>query len=139
VHIGGGTLGAQLGFQETDVLSVVTSDKAMDALAGGNFKVGADASATAGPVGTGRGTGTAVDTNADMLSYSRSKGLFAGAELNGSTIKPDEDARKALYGAGQDMHSILGGKANAPPEPQAQAFMNALRTGYGDGKLTPKS
>jgi lipid-binding SYLF domain-containing protein len=131
VSIGGGTFGAQIGFQETDVVALVMTPKGVQGLESGNFNVGADASATAGPVGTGRGASTSLDSNADLASYSRSKGLFAGAELNGTRIKLDTDTAKALYGPGQSMHSILGGRVPAPREPAAQSFMNAIHTGFG--------
>jgi lipid-binding SYLF domain-containing protein len=131
ITMGGGTLGAQLGYQETDVVALVTSSKGMQGLSSGNLKVGVDASATAGPVGTGRGTGSDVGTGTDMVSYSRSKGLFAGAELNGNTIKLDDKAAKALYGPGTSMEGILRGRTPTPSEPGAQAFMTALKTGFG--------
>jgi lipid-binding SYLF domain-containing protein len=129
--MGGGTIGAQLGYQETDVVALVTSSKGMQGLTSGNLKVGVDASATAGPVGTGRGTGTDIASGTDMVSYSRSKGLFAGAELNGNTIKLDDQAAKALYGPGTSMESILRGRVQPSAEPGAQAFMSALTTGFG--------
>jgi lipid-binding SYLF domain-containing protein len=132
VSVSGGTFGAQIGYQEIDLVSVVTSAKGADALATGNFKVGADASATAGPVGTGTGAGTELETKADMLSYSRSKGLFAGAELNGSTIKLDQDSANGLYGPGHDMHAILLAEVPAPAE--TQNFLNAVRSIFGEGR-----
>jgi lipid-binding SYLF domain-containing protein len=132
ISIGGGTVGAQLGYQETDLVALVTSAKGMKGLENGNFRVGADASATAGPVGTGRGAGTELVSNADMVSYSRSRGLFAGAELNGTTINLDNDAARALYGPGHDMTSILGGRLPVPSEPGAQRFMSAVRAGFSE-------
>ena len=89
----------------------------MTALSSGKFKIGADASAAAGPVGKGRSASSDVESKADVLSYSRSKGLFAGVELSGSTISADEDAIRALYGAPMAIRSIL---ENAVPMPPGQ-------------------
>jgi lipid-binding SYLF domain-containing protein len=127
----GGTLGAQLGVASTELLALVTSDKGMNALMSGNFKVGVDASATAGPVGTGRGSSTDVSAGGDLVSYSRSKGLFAGANLEGTTIKADEDATRALYGSPHEMQVLLRGGVPAPDEPAAQRFLSAVRGGFG--------
>lgn len=133
VSIGGGTFGAQLGYQDVDLLALVTSPKGKKGLASGNFKVGADASATAGPVGTGVGAGTDWNSNADIVSYSRSKGLFAGAELNGTSISLDKDSTKALYGPGHDMNAMLSGNVHATNDPNAQKFLSAVRSVFGDG------
>jgi lipid-binding SYLF domain-containing protein len=131
ITISGGTIGAQLGVQSTDLIALVTSSKGTKALLGGNFRIGADVSATAGPVGTGRGTGGDVSSNSDVVSYSRSKGLFAGAELNGSTIKADADTARALYGSTQSMSAILDGRVLTPDVPAAQHFLATVREGFG--------
>ena len=95
VQVGGGTFGAQIGFQSSDVVALVMSEKAMRTLEAGNLKAGVDASAAAGPVGTGRGRQFG---DAEILSYSRSQGLFAGATLEGSSIDADTKATTAFYG-----------------------------------------
>lgn len=128
VSIGGGSIGAQLGVQSTELLALVKTDKGMRSLESGNFKVGVDASATAGPVGTGKGG----SVNSDLVSYSSSKGLFAGAEMNGSTIKADKDAIKALYGSELELSAILGGQTPAPENtPQVERFTSAVSSHYG--------
>jgi lipid-binding SYLF domain-containing protein len=135
VKISGGTIGAQIGGQSVDVLALVTSQKGTKGLLSGNFNIGADASATAGPVGAGRGTSSDVNSNADVVSYSRSKGLFAGAELNGSTLKSDEDTTQALYGSKAPMNDILSGRIQAPSDPAAQQFLSAIRAGFGRARV----
>jgi lipid-binding SYLF domain-containing protein len=131
ITIGGGTLGAQLGASSTELLALVTSEKGMNALMTGNFRVGVDASATAGPVGTGRGSSTDIAAGGDLVSYSRAKGLFAGANLDGTTIKADEDATRALYGSPHEMNALLRGGVSAPNEPASQRFLSAVRGGFG--------
>jgi lipid-binding SYLF domain-containing protein len=126
VSIGGGTVGAQLGVQSTDYFALVTSQRGATALASGNFKIGVDASASAGPVGTGRGSAAT-----DVVSYSRAQGLFAGANLNGSTIKLDEDSTKALYGSKQPLGAILGGQVSAPSDATSDRFISAVGAGFG--------
>ena len=117
-----------------DLLALVTSDKAMKALATGNFKVGVDASASAGPVGTGKGTGTDIAEGGDLLTYSRSKGLFAGVNLNGTSIKADGDAVKVLYGQAYELSAILEGRVAAPNMPASQRFLSAVSNGFGTNR-----
>lgn len=131
ITISGGTVGAQLGVASTELLALVTSEKGMNALMTGSFRVGVDASATAGPVGTGRGSSTDVSSGGDLVSYSRAKGLFAGANLDGSTIKADEDSTRALYGSPHKMNEVLRGGVAAPDEAAAQRFLSAVRGGFG--------
>jgi len=139
ISIGGGTIGAQIGVQSVELLSLVTSDKGMRALESGNFRVGVDASATAGPVGTGRGTSTDIPEGSDIVSYSRSKGLFAGAELNGSVIKADDDAIFALYGSKYDLPTLLSGRVAPPNTPSSQRFLSAVNQGFGGGRAVSES
>jgi lipid-binding SYLF domain-containing protein len=131
ITIGGGTFGAQLGAQSTELLALVTTEKGMNALTTGNFRVGVDASATAGPVGTGRGKSTDVGAGGDLVSYSRSKGLFAGANLDGTTIKVDEDSSRALYGSTPELKTILTGAVPVPSTTAAHRFLGAVRTSFG--------
>jgi SH3 domain-containing YSC84-like protein 1 len=131
IRIAGGTLGAQIGVSSTELLALVTSEKGMTALMSGNFKVGVDASATAGPVGTGRGSSTDTSTGGDLVSYSRSKGLFAGANLEATTIDADQDATRALYGSPHATKTVLEGGVPAPNEAASQRFLSAVRGGFG--------
>ena len=131
IKITGGTFGAQVGVQSMEWLALVTSDGARRALADGNFRLGVDASVAAGPVGSGRSASADVAGGGDVLSYSHNnEGLFAGATLNGSVIKPDEDATVSLYGAPLDMHSILRGETPAPQVAGTQRFIGALNASF---------
>jgi lipid-binding SYLF domain-containing protein len=124
LNIGGGTLGAQIGFQSVDTLSLAMSDRAVAALDSGNFKVGAGLSASAGPVGTG------VSSQSDIVSYATSSGLFAGATLNGSSISADDDATRALYGTTASTADILHRRVKLPETPAVQRFRSAVGAAY---------
>jgi lipid-binding SYLF domain-containing protein len=98
-----------------------------------NFAVGADASASAGPVGEAAQAGTDASMRAEILSYARSRGLFAGAELSGAVVKQDMDALVALYGPNPDVHAILAGDVPAPKE--AKAFVASLGAEFGPAQV----
>ena len=111
LDISGGSWGAQLGGQEVDLVLVVTDEKGMQELASGKFKMGLEASVAGGPVGEHAAT---VTTNADILCYSRNRGLFAGTNLDGSAITEDQDDARHLYGSAPSLPDILAGKTQAP-------------------------
>ena len=96
--VNGGSFGAQIGAQATDLILVVMNRRGLENLLKNEFKVGADASVAAGPVGRNAEASTDIQFRAEILSYSRSRGLFAGVTLNGSVIKEDEDANSRFYG-----------------------------------------
>jgi lipid-binding SYLF domain-containing protein len=127
VAISGGTFGAQIGYQQSSVIALLTSDKAERKLASGSFKIGIDASAAAGPVGKGRGT---QFMDAEVLSYSRSAGLFAGATLDGTSVSDDSAATLALYGPSANMGAILRGQVPPTPQPEIERFFTALRAAF---------
>ncbi len=106
-----GSWGAQLGGQEIDLVLLVTDEKGMQELASGKLKMGIEASIAGGPVGVQAAT---VTTNADILSYSRTRGLFAGTNLNGSAITEDESDARSLYGSPLPLTEILAGKTQTP-------------------------
>jgi lipid-binding SYLF domain-containing protein len=108
---------------------LVMTDKAERGLQSGNFKVGVDASATAGPVGTGAGAATDVQ-GGDTVSYAKSRGLFAGAVLNGATIKQDEDSTRVLFGKDVPLRDILQGQAAMPSDPAVTRFVDTVRQSY---------
>jgi len=111
----GGSVGLQLGGQATDFVLLLMNDKAASGILTSKFKLGADASAAAGPVGREASAETDATLKADILSYSRAKGLFAGVSLEGSTLRPDNDANKKLYGKEIDARAIvLDGAVKAP-------------------------
>src|SRR4029078_13416322 len=96
--MGGGIFGLQLGVEATDVVMVFTNRDGIKPLLKGKLKIGADASATAGPVGRKAEAGTAILLKSAIYSYSRSKGLFAGIALDGAFIQLDANANKSVYG-----------------------------------------
>jgi lipid-binding SYLF domain-containing protein len=119
------SVGLQAGGQSSDILMLVTTDAAVQKLFRGNLKLGADASVAAGPTGAGAGTGTETNTNAEVLSYSRSKGAFAGVDVSGMSLKYDMDPAAALYGPTADVRAILTGAVSAPAE--ARAFLEQVK------------
>ena len=127
VQVGGGTFGAQIGFQDADVLALVTSDKAVRTLEAGKLKVGVDASAAAGPVGTGRGKAFG---DAEVLSYSRSRGLFAGATLDGTSMDADQSEIVALYGPTAIFSAILRGQVAPSPQNEVNRFLATMRAAF---------
>jgi lipid-binding SYLF domain-containing protein len=112
----GVSIGFQLGGQATDFVLLVMNSKGAESLLSSKVKLGADASAAAGPVGRTAEAATDVVMSAEILSYSRSKGLFAGVSLEGSTLRSDGSANEKLYGQKLSAKDIIrGGKVKAPP------------------------
>ena len=114
LEMGGGSVGLQIGASAIDVVMLVMDRGGMDSLLKDKFTLGGDASVAAGPVGRAGTAETDAAMNAKILSYSRSKGVFAGLELKGATLNQDDDANKALYGKKIDAPDILGGKVTTP-------------------------
>ena len=112
--IDGGSVGYQIGGSSTDIVMLFMNDHALQSLLGDKFKLGADASVAAGPVGRTAAAGTDVKLNAEILSYSRAKGLFAGVALDGAVVQADKSGDKAMYGDNVDRHEILNGKVAVP-------------------------
>jgi lipid-binding SYLF domain-containing protein len=125
ITITGGSWGLQLGGQAIDLVLIVTNDQGMQHLLASKFKLGAEASAAAGPVGRDAGADTDWKMKAEVLTYSRARGLFAGVDLSGSSITQDKDETHLLYGKAVPFESILDGKV-APPEGSEQ-FLTAVR------------
>jgi lipid-binding SYLF domain-containing protein len=94
----GGSIGFQIGGQATDLILLVMNDRGMESILSSKVKLGADASAAAGPKGRDASADTDAWMRAEILSYSRSRGLFAGVSLEGSTLRPDDDASADVYG-----------------------------------------
>lgn len=107
VEIGGGSFGLQIGVQASDVVLVFTDESGIKGLLKGKVKIGADASATAGPVGRKAEVGTDILLRSGMFAYSRSKGLFAGISLDGSVVSIDEDANRKVYQKNVTAEDIL--------------------------------
>ena len=115
MRVEGGSVGFQIGASETDVVLLVMNDGGMKHLLSDNFTIGGDATAAAGPVGRAASAQTDAMLNAEILSYSRSRGLFAGISLEGATLRPDEDTNKELYGRAATNREILTGNLKTPP------------------------
>jgi SH3 domain-containing YSC84-like protein 1 len=139
VTITGGSWGLQLGGQAVDLVMVVMNDDGMHHLLSSKFKIGADASAAAGPVGRHAGADTDWKMKAQVLTYSRSRGLFAGIDLNGAALTQDKDETRLLYGKFYPFDQILEGKA--PRTSKSQPFLTALShyTGPNSGEPKPSA
>jgi len=113
--LGGGSVGFQIGAQSTDFVMLFMNTDGLNSLLSNEFTLGGDASVAAGPVGRQAGASTDLKLTAKILSYSRSKGLFAGLELKGVVIKPDTDDMREVYGKGVTAKDVLkDNKVTAP-------------------------
>ncbi|HSY58275.1 MAG TPA: lipid-binding SYLF domain-containing protein, partial [Terriglobales bacterium] len=111
----GGSFGFQIGGQATDLVLLVMNDRGADSILNSKVKLGGDASVAAGPVGRDASANTDAYMRAEILSYSRTRGLFAGISLEGSTLRPDDDATADVYGRKLTAREIvLGGKVEVP-------------------------
>lgn len=122
----GGSIGFQLGGQETDFVLLVMNDRGATSVLGSKVKLGADASAAAGPKGRTAAAATDVVMQAEMLSYSRSRGLFAGVSLEGSTLRPDNEANALVYGSQLAARDIVKGSVAVPSA--AKGMIDELNT-----------
>lgn len=110
-----GSIGFQLGAESTDVVLLVMNTRGVDALLGSKVKLGANVSAAAGPKGRSVEASTDASMRAEILSYSRSRGLFAGASLEGASLRPDDDATAVVYGRKLTAREIVTGATIAVP------------------------
>jgi SH3 domain-containing YSC84-like protein 1 len=115
IRMAGGSWGLQIGGQSTDLILVAVNDRGMQDLLRDKFKIGGDASAAAGPVGRAGQASTDWKMNAELLSYSRNKGLFAGIDLDGTSVTQNKDDTTTYFGAPQDFHNVLSGNVAVPP------------------------
>jgi lipid-binding SYLF domain-containing protein len=114
VRIEGGSFGLQIGGSATDVVMLLMNQSAIDKLLSSKFTIGADASAAAGPVGRTASAQTDAQLHAQLLTYSRAQGLFAGVSLDGATLRPDDDANKDMYGRKMSNRDIVLTNMQAP-------------------------
>jgi lipid-binding SYLF domain-containing protein len=114
IRIEGGNIGLQIGLGETDVVFVVMDRKGEEDLTKDKFTIGVDASAMAGPLGRSTDAATDAMMRAEILAYSRSRGVFAGITLDGATLRPDNDDNRILYGFRVTQGELLHGKVQAP-------------------------
>jgi lipid-binding SYLF domain-containing protein len=141
ITITGGSWGLQLGGQAVDLVMIVTNDDGMQHLLSSKFKLGADASAAAGPVGRDAAADTDWKMRAEVLTYSRARGVFAGIDLNGSAITQDKDETRILYGSYLPFVDILDGKV--PAKDSSEPFLAAIARYSGQarehGELKPSA
>lgn len=131
IRIEGGSVGLQIGAGETDLVFIVNNKSGEEKLMKDKFTVGGDASVMAGPVGRSGEAQTDAMMHAEILSYSRARGVFAGISLDGSTLRPDKADNEALYGHPVTQQEVLTGTVNRPAE--ASVLYSAL-DGYTSGK-----
>ena len=124
IRVEGGSFGFQIGGSETDVVMLVNSKPSAKKLLESKFTLGADASVAGGPVGRTSSAETDAQLHAEILTYSRSRGAFAGLSLEGATLRPDEDWNKELYGKAMSNHDIVLG--NTAPPPSAKKLESLL-------------
>jgi hypothetical protein len=120
-----GSWGFQAGAEQVDVVLLVMNEAGVQKLLMNKVTLGADASIAAGPIGRQGSVGTDAQLQAEILSYSRAQGLFAGIDLSGGVLRPDDDSNKAVYGAGATPAAILARREISAP-PEADAFLRAL-------------
>ena len=134
MRVEGGGFGLQIGGEAVDIVMLVMSEKGMKGILSSKFTLGGEASAAAGPVGRDATAQTDATLNADILSWSRSKGLFGGLSLQGGTLRADDDVNRAIYGKNETNADILTGRV--APTNAATAFLNALRQYGGTAQAT---
>ncbi len=126
VIVEGGSFGFQIGGQETDAVMLVLSKRGAEKLMSSKFTLGGDASVAAGPVGRTSSADTDLKMQAEILTYSRARGVFAGVALNGATLRPDKDSNRELYGSELSNQDIVMGKTT-PPLAAAELRSNLSR------------
>ena len=121
----GGSWGLQIGVEGVDLVMIIQNERGMRQLLSSKFELGADASAAAGPVGRHASADTDWKMDAEILTYSRARGAFAGLTLNGASIRRDDDSTEAIYGHDVSNARILKGEVAVPES--AKSFLNAVR------------
>src|SRR5579863_8690179 len=119
VAIDGGSVGYQIGGSSTDIVMLFMNDRALQHLLSDKFKLGADATVAAGPVGRHAAADTDATLRAEVLTYSRSHGVFAGVSLSGAVVRTDKSGDEAMYGDNASHRQILAGKVAVPPSAEA--------------------
>lgn len=124
IRLAGGSFGLQIGGQGTDLVLVAVNDKGLQDLMKSKFKIGGDASASAGPVGRNAQAATDISMRAELLTYSRSKGLFAGIDLDGTSVSQNSDDTNVYYGAPHNFDQVL--KGNVLPPDDSKPFLRTV-------------
>jgi len=128
-----GSWGLQIGFAETDLVLLVMNERGVDKLLTNKVSLGADASVAAGPVGRTGAAATDAQFSTEILSYSRARGVFAGIDLSGGVLRPDDDANTDVYGKNRSAKTIVSDKAVAVPT-EARSFVQSLSVTATSGK-----
>ena len=136
VQLTGGSFGWQIGGQSTDLVLIAMNQNGLQDMLKAKFKIGADAAASAGPVGRNAQAGTDWKLNAEFLTYSRSKGLFAGIDLDGTVLSQNQDDTRTMYGADVPFETILKG-SQAPPV-SAKPFVRTVARYFVASKAATK-
>src|SRR5207248_5009876 len=124
ISVGGGSAGLQIGVEGVDLIMLIMNDKGMQQLLTSKFQISGEGSAAAGPVGRHASAGTDWKMDTQMLTYSRSKGVFAGLTLEGAVVRQDSDSTRSVYGRDASFQSVLQGEVATPD--MARAFMKAV-------------
>jgi lipid-binding SYLF domain-containing protein len=124
VSVGGGSWGLQIGIEGVDLVMLVMNDQGFQHLLSSKFELTGEGSVAAGPVGRHASAGTDWKMNTEMLTYSRSKGVFAGVTLEGAVVEQDNDSTQAIYGKHMTFRNILSGKVSTPRS--GEAFVKAV-------------
>ena len=124
ISVGGGSWGLQIGIEDIDLVMLVMNDRGLQHLLSSKFELTGEGSVAAGPVGRHASAGTDWKMNTEVLTYSRSKGVFAGLTLEGAVVEQDNDSTHAIYGKRMSFRNILSGKATTPHS--ADAFLKAV-------------
>jgi len=124
VSVGGGSAGLQIGLEGVDLVMLVMNDQGFQHLLSSKFELTGEGSVAAGPVGRHASAGTDWKMNTEVLTYSRSKGVFAGLTLEGAVVEQDNDSTRAIYGRHMEFRNILSGKVATPRS--AEPFMRAI-------------
>lgn len=131
-RLGGGTFGLQIGGEAVDVVMLFMNDRGVQSLLAHKVKIGADASAAAGPVGRTAAADTNIALHSEILTYSRSRGIFAGVSLKGSWFEQNGGDTRTFYGRDINFRSILNGSVKAPQG--SEGFLAAVRKDFGQAK-----
>jgi len=137
IRMAGGSVGFQIGGQGTDLVLVAVNKNGFQDLLKDKFKIGGDASAAAGPVGRDAQASTDLKMRAELLTWSRSRGVFAGIDLNGVTVSKNADDTDAFYGAPHPFSQILSGQVHTPEA--ADSFLHAVKEYFGAAEANQAS
>jgi lipid-binding SYLF domain-containing protein len=126
MQIAKGSWGLQIGAQQVDLVLLAMNERGVEKLLADKVSLGADVSVAAGPVGRSASAATDAQLSAELISYSRSQGLFAGIDVSGGVLRPDKDADARAYGAGVSAREIIKGERHVELSASARAFVNSL-------------